>query len=364
MIDRRTFLRLSGASLATAAAVPSCAGTDKVPTEGVPRSRFDEDSTAEEVTEGIDLGGKLAVVTGCTSGIGFETMRVLARRGAHVVGTSRSLERAEDACLRTPGTTTPLQLELSDLDSVVGCADVIRNFNSPLDILVCNAGYLGGSGERQLVNGVEKHFAINHLGHFVLVNRLAGRLYMADQGRIVVVGSRAGYTSAPAKGIEFDNHDGVIDYEDRRAYGHSKLANALFALHLGELLRGTRITANALHPGVINTEIDRHMSGFMQFAFAAATRFGYGKSVEQGAATTCYVATSPLLSATSGKYFEDCNAVTIVGSGHVHNAAMAEQLWSVSEELTRDYLVTHTGPDWNDYERAVRERAARERGED
>ena len=109
MIDRRKFLRLSGASLATAAAIPSCAGTDKVPTEGVPRSPFDEDSTAVEVTEGIDLSGKLAVVTGCTSGIGFETLRVLAMRGAHVVGTSRSLDRARAACLRIPGTTAESQ---------------------------------------------------------------------------------------------------------------------------------------------------------------------------------------------------------------------------------------------------------------
>ena len=364
MIDRRAFLRASGASLAVVAAVPACAGTEKVPTEGVPRSRFGRNSTAEEVTEGIDLNGKLAVVTGCTSGIGFETMRVLAKRGAWVVGTSRSLERAEAACRRVPGTTTPLRLELSDYESVVDCANAVRNINKALDILVCNAGYLGGSGERQLVNGVEKHFAINHLGHFVLFNRLAGRLYMADQGRVVVVGSRAGYTSAPETGIEFDNLLAATGYEDRRAYGHSKLANALFALHLGELLKGTRITANALHPGVINTEIDRHMGGLTQFAFAAAARFGYGKSIEQGAATSCYVATSPLLSATSGKYFEDCNAVTIVGAGHVHDAAMAERLWAASEDLTRDYLVTHTGPDWNDYERAAREQAAGQPQED
>ena len=364
MIDRRAFLRASAASLAAVAAVPACAGVDKRPTEGVPRSPFGKNSTAEEVTEGIDLSGKLAVVTGCTSGIGFETMRVLARRGAWVVGTSRSLERAEAACRRVPGTTTPLPLELSNYDSVVACADAIRNINQALDILICNAGYLGGSGERQLVNGVEKHFAINHLGHFVLFNRLAGRLYMADQGRVVVVGSRAGYTSAPETGIEFDNLLAATGYEDRRAYGHSKLANALFGLQLGKMLRGTRITANALHPGVINTEIDRNMSGMTQFAFGVAARFGYGKTIEQGAATSCYVATSPLLSSTSGRYFEDCNAVTIVGKGHVHDEAMAERLWIVSEELTRDFLVTHTGPDWNDYERAARERAAGKPGEE
>ena len=363
MIDRRAFLRYSGASLA-AASLGGCGGIDKVPTAGVPRSSFGADSTAEEVTAGVDLAGKLAVVTGCTSGIGFETMRVLAQRGAYVVGTSRSLERAQAACLRVPGTTTPLQLELSDWDSVASCANAVRSINLPLDILVCNAGYFGGSGERQLVNGVEKHFAINHLGHFVLVNRLAGRLYMADQGRVVVVGSRAGYTRAPEAGIEFDNLDGAIGYDDRRAYGHSKLANALFARHLGKLFRGTRITANALHPGVINTEIDRHMSGMTQFAFSVASRLGYGKTVEQGAATSCYVATSPLLGSTSGKYFEDCNAVTVVGQGHIHDEAMAERLWRVSQDLTAGYLVTHTGPGWNDYERAARDHARGDTQED
>lgn len=354
MIDRRGFLQASGAVLA-AASSGGCGGVDKAATPGVPRSRFDEDSTAEEVTAGMDLSGKMAVVTGCTSGIGFETMRVLALRGAHVVGTSRSIARAEAACRKVNGVTSPLQLDLADLASVVACADAIRSINTPPDILVCNAGYLGGAGEPQFVNGIEKHFAINHLGHHVLVNRLMGRLYMADQGRIVVVSSRAAYSRAPETGIEFDNLDAHRDYSDRRAYGHSKLANALFALQLGKLLRGTRVTANALHPGVINTEIDRHMSGFLQTGFSILAAFGGTKSVEQGAATQCYVAAAPELGSTSGHYFEDCNAVT-VAEGHLHNEAMAERLWQVSDELVGDYLVSHSGPDYNDYEQALIER--------
>jgi len=333
------------------AATPAC-GVGKVPTPGVPRSRFNADSTAEEVTERVDLGGKLAVVTGCTSGIGFETMRVLALRGAKVVGTGRTLARAEDACRRAVGWTIPVELELSDLDSIVACANTIRSLNAPPDILVCNAGYLGGSGERQLVRGIEKHFAVNHLGHFVLVNRLLGRLYMANQARIVVVASRTAYTSAPEAGIEFDRLGGAGDYDDRRAYGQSKLANVLFALQLGKLLRGTRITANALHPGVINTEIDRNMSRFKQTGFALLAALGATKTVAQGAATSCYVATSPQLGSTSGAYFEDCNAVTVL-DGHLHDEAMAEKLWRVSSELTADYLVTHTGPDYNDFEKAI-----------
>lgn len=355
-VHRRRFLQLSAAAVAGGPLL-ACAGADKAPVQGIPASGFDADATAEEVTDGLDLAGKLAVVTGCTSGIGFETMRVLAARGAWVVGTSRSRERAQEACGQVRGLTSAVALELEDLDSVVACANQVRSINQPLDILVCNAGYLGGNGELQQVNGIEKHFAINHLGHFVLVNRLLGRLSMAPQGRVVVVASRTAYSKAPAGGIEFDNLDGRRDYADRRAYGHSKLANVLFSLHLARLLRGTRITANSLHPGVINTEIDRNMNGFLQAGFALLTRLGYGKSVEQGAATSCYVATSPQLASVSGEYFEDCNAVT-VGRGHLHNEAMAERLWQESENLVREYLVSHTGPDWNDFERAQRGRDA------
>jgi NAD(P)-dependent dehydrogenase (short-subunit alcohol dehydrogenase family) len=337
MIDRRQFLKTSGAALISTPMV-ACAGIDKSPNADVPRSRFGPDSTAEEVTRGIDLAGKLAVVTGCTSGIGLETMRVLSLRGAHVVGTSRSLQKAKEACRRMPGVTTPLSLELGEPESVLACADAIDAVGRPLDILICNAGYLGGTGQPELVNGIEKHFAINHLGHFLLVNRLLRPMHASAQGRVVVVGSRAGYTSAPRAGIEFDNLDGARDYEDRRAYGHSKLANALFSLHLARRLSGTQITSNALHPGVINTEIDRHLNRFLQVGFGIATRLGYGKSIEEGAATTCYVATSPNLAAISGHYFEDCNAVMIGSDKHVHDEAMAERLWEVSEALMKPFL--------------------------
>jgi len=327
----------------------ACGGVDKVATRGVPRSPFDEHSTAEEVTAGVDLKGRLAVVTGCTSGIGFETMRVLAKRGAYVVGTSRSLEKAQAACTRVRGLTTPVQLELSDFESVVSAAESIRSLRTPIDILVCNAGYRGGGNERQLVNGVEKHFVINHLGHFVLVNRLLDRLFVAQQGRIVVVASRAAYRDAPPAGIDFSNLAMAGDYSDFDAYGQSKLANVLFSLRLGELLRGTRITSNSLHPGVINTEIDRNLNPVTRFGFGLLTKIS-GKTIEEGAATSCYVATSDLLGAISGHYFEDCNAVTISGEGHLHNMQMAEELMRVSEELTAEYLVEQKRPDWSEYE--------------
>ena len=203
-VSRRQFLKLAGAA-ASPAALVACGGTDKSPAAGVPRSPYSEEATAEEVTSGLDLAGTLAVVTGCTSGIGFETMRVLAKRGAYVVGTSRSLERAEEACLRARGLTTPVELELADFDSVVRCAEAIRSLNTPIDMLICNAGYRGGGNDRELVNGVEKHFAINHLGHFVLVNRLLERLFLARQGRIVMVSSRTAYRGVGEKGIDLED---------------------------------------------------------------------------------------------------------------------------------------------------------------
>ncbi|MFQ5983282.1 MAG: hypothetical protein ACE5KS_07900, partial [Woeseiaceae bacterium] len=176
------------------------------------------------------------------------------------------------------------------------------------------------------------------------------------QGRVVVVGSRAAYTSAPEEGIEFGNLRGTANYSVGRAYGHSKLANVLFSLELAKRLRGTRITSNSLHPGVINTEIDRHEPGFFQFAFGVLAAIG-GKSIEQGAATTCYVATSPLLGAISGQYFEDCNAVTVLGDNHMHDEAQATRLWEVSEALTSDYLDEIERPDWDEFQNGIRRKS-------
>lgn len=349
-MNRRAVLGATGALALSPLA--ACGGVDKAATDGVPSSAFDDDSTAEEVTEGIDLTGKIAVVTGCNSGIGYETMRVLAMRGAYVVGTARTLEKAKAATKSVAGVTTPLQLELSDFDSIVACADILRSLNSPIDILVCNAGMRGG--DHKAINGVEEHFLVNHIGHFLLVNRIIDRMFFSWQGRVVVVGSRAGYGSAPDVGIEFDNIEGSRDYSVSKAYAHSKLANALFSLELSRQLKGTRITSNALHPGVINTEIDRELSGFVQALFGVYTKVN-GKSIEEGAATSCYVATSPLLGSVSGQFFEDCNAVTIDGGNHpMHNSEMASRLWTLSEEIVGDYLVKHERPDRSDFENGPR----------
>ena len=342
MIDRRRFLQATGAGVLLPA-LPACSAAERIPVAGVPASGFDDEATAEQVTAGIDLSGKTAVVTGCTSGIGFETMRVLAKHGALVVGTSRSLDRAREACREVHGRTMPVQLDLGDFESVARCADVVKTLQVPVDMLILNAGYRGGGNKRELIDGVEKHFVINHLGHFILTNRLMSRLYAAWQGRVVVVASRAAYRDAPATGILFDDLAMAGEYSDALAYGQSKLANVLFSLKLADLLRGTRITSNALHPGVINTDIDRNLSAVTRFLFGIYTGVA-GKSLEQGAATSCYVATSSRLGSVSGRYFEDCEAVDIEGQGHMQDMAMAERLLEKSIELTADWLVPFEEP--------------------
>ena len=343
LMDRRDFLKRSGTTIALATPfISGCEDNITLRDDGVPRNSFDEDSTAEDVTKGIDLTGKIAVVTGCNSGIGYETMRVLALRGAHVFGTARTLEKATAACSGIRGITSPVQLELSDFESVVTCAQIIRAQRAPIDIIVCNAGMRGG--DHQLIAGVERHFAVNHLGHFVLVNRLLERMYFAKQGRVVVVASQSAYMSAPEEGIQFDDLAAGRDYSVGSAYAHSKLANVLFSLELGRLLKGTRMTSNALHPGVVSTNIVRTENAIVRAGFRVLTKMS-GKTVEEGAATSCFVATSPSLGDISGHYFEDCNAVTVQGNNHMHDTAQASRLWQVSEALTRDYIVQQGEPD-------------------
>jgi NAD(P)-dependent dehydrogenase (short-subunit alcohol dehydrogenase family) len=322
-VSRRRFIE----SGTLAALAPIAA---KLAAQEAPRSDFGPDATAEIVTAGIDLGGKTMVVTGCNSGIGLETMRVLALRGAHVIGTARTLERGREACASVRGRATPVVLELSDFDSVVACADEIAAMGTPIDALVCNAGVL--LTELQQVRGLEMQFVVNHLGHFILVNRLLQRVTAAPQGRVVVVGSMA-HAQVPEGGIQFDNLSGVG--WERQAYGHSKLANGLFSLELARRLRGTAATSNSLHPGVVATNIMRNMN-FTPPAGGGGGGFQF-ETPAQGAATSCYLASHPSLARVSGLYFVDCNPAE--PSAHQRDPALAARLWEVSEELTRDYLV-------------------------
>ena len=239
--------------------------------------RFGATSTAEEVTLGLDLTGKTAIVTGCNSGLGLETMRVLALRGAHVIGTGRTLEKASKACSSVPGKTTPVALELSSLQSVVECADTIARLGLPIDILVCNAG-INTFGELvELVNGVEKTFVVNYLGHFVLVNRLMPLMNQAQESRIVHVGSMSAYIQAPAVGIDFDNLRGEGVFDSQEAYGRSKLANALFSLELAARLEGFQRHFKCYSPGFGQNQYRSHRP----YSFCAKLLTGLATSLQK-----------------------------------------------------------------------------------
>ena len=224
-VSRRRLLQAAPA-LAVSPVIAGCGGEPEPPLpEGIPIGPFGSESTAEEVTAGIDLTGKTALVTGCNSGIGYETMRVLALRGAHVYGSGRTLKKATDACNSVDGRTTPVVIELTELDSVVAAAQSIAAETETLDIIVCNAGIME-LPELEQVNGIEKQFFVNHLGHFVLVNRLLPQVVAAPQGRVVNVSSGAAIRLPPETGIEFDNLSGERDYGPGKAYGQSKLATS------------------------------------------------------------------------------------------------------------------------------------------
>ena len=283
-------------------------------------------STAESVTEGLDLSGKTAVVTGVNSGIGQETMRVLALRGAHVIGTARTLDKAIQACSAVDGETTPLACELTDKTSVRGCAAAIREMGHSIDVLIANAGIMMVPKLEQ-ADGIELQFATNHLGHFLLVNLLKDRVEAADMGRIVVVSS-SGHRQASA--IAFDNLSGEHGYSALRAYSQSKLANVLFTRLLAKRL-SNGATANALHPGIIQTNLGRHINPFLKMLLAPFF-FPFSKTVAQGAATQVYVATRPELEGVTGKYFSDCKEEQASAAAQDDDAAA--RLWDVSVELT------------------------------
>jgi NAD(P)-dependent dehydrogenase (short-subunit alcohol dehydrogenase family) len=329
-MNRRSFLLASGAAFAAGAA--GCSGKNEVRIDtNLPVGPFGAKSTAEEVTAGIDLSGKIALVTGCTSGLGYETLRVLALRGARVIGTGRTRDKAAEACARVEGETVPVALELADRDSIAACAGEVHALGVPIDILVCNAG-INTFGELELVDGIESMFAVNFLGHFALVHALLPLLHAAPMGRIVHVGSRSGYRQAPPEGIDFDNLRGEKAFDAGAAYGRSKLANALFSLELARRLQGTTVTSNVIHPGLVTTNIARNSPWLVRTAFDLLGPL-FAKSVEQGAATQCYVATSPALAGVSGAYFEDCNPVRVEGPNHMTDTAMAARLWGVAEAM-------------------------------
>jgi NAD(P)-dependent dehydrogenase (short-subunit alcohol dehydrogenase family) len=289
-------------------------------------SGFGYASTAEEVTQGLDLTGKTVLITGVGSGLGAESARVLAMRGARVLGAARTKEKAAEACRSLGNGAMPLGCELSDPASVRACVAEVVQLGIPVDVLLCNAGVMA-LPKREVLHGQELQFLTNHIGHFILVTGLLGTL--SERGRVVMLSSGA-HHRAPEVGIDFEDLTLQKSYSPWGAYGQSKLANLLFAKSLAKRLSGTSQTANAVHPGVIATNLWRHMNVVARVAAPVAAAVAM-KNMQQGAATQCYVATHPSLASVSGEYFADCNIEK--PSRHARNEAMAEKLWEVTEEI-------------------------------
>ncbi len=290
-------------------------------------SGFGWSSTAEEVTAGLSLAGRTILLTGCTAGLGRETLRVLSLRGARVIGTARTPEKAKAACDAVgAGRAVPLACELSDPASIRACVAEVRRRGERLDAIVCNAGIMA-LPKVERAHGIELQLFTNHVGHFLLVTGLLDAL--AEDARIVVVSSDA-HWRAPKGGVLLDDLGAQRSYSPWGHYGQSKLANILFARELARRFAGSRRTANALHPGVIRTELGRHMPPVARAALAIAGPLVL-KTIPQGAATETWLAVSPGAAGATGGYFADCNPART--RAEASDPALAARLWEVTERI-------------------------------
>lgn len=300
---------------------------------------FNKKSTAEDVTKGLDLSGLNVLVTGVNSGLGYETMRVLAERGAHVIGAARTREKAQEACNSVQGKTTPAACELSDMDAVANCAQEINALDIPIDRIICNAGIMA-LPKLQVKNGLELQFLTNHMGHFLLLYLLQDAVKRAKNARIVLLSSAAHQFTVKG-GINFHNLDGSQGYNAWQFYGQSKLANLLTANAFNERLSEHGVTVNAVHPGVIKTNLGRDLGGLIGGVmslpfFGKLLEWTGGKSISQGAATQCFVASHSAVRGIGGRYFSDCKEAR--PSWHGRNDALAERLWQYSVDYLSDYV--------------------------
>ncbi|WP_454677184.1 SDR family oxidoreductase [Achromobacter marplatensis] len=292
------------------------------------KNSFNARSTTDDVFKGIDLTGKTVLLTGCNSGLGFETLRQMTRHGAHVIAAARNLKTAQEACAKVGGSTTPLACDLSDFSSVNKAIAAVRATGRHIDIVIANAGIMALPKLEKLY-GLEKQFVVNYLSHFLLVTGILEVIPQHAGSRIVILASSA-HTRATAAGIEFDNLSGDRDYKPWVFYGQSNVARILFARALSRRLQGAGITVNTLHPGVIaDTNLARNL-GLVMRALAPIARL-FTKSIPQGAATQCYLAAHPEVAGVTGQYFSDCKIVE--PSAAARDDAVGERLWALSEEI-------------------------------
>jgi len=310
---------------------------------------FNGKSTAQEVIAGIDLTGKVAIVTGGYSGIGLVTTRALSDAGATVIVPVRTPAKAETN-LAGIARVELAPLDLLDPASIDRFASAFLESERPLHILINSAGVMAAPLARDS-RGYEVQFSANHLGHFQLAARLWPALVKADGARVIAVSSR-GYRFSPVH-LDDPNFE-RRDYDKWKAYGQSKTANALFAMALDRRGEAVGVRAFSLHPGAIITDLVRHLTDDDFKAFGI-TRHSDGsmdiseesqrtfKTPEQGAATSLWCATSPKLNGMGGVYCEDCDIAAEVPEGHQGPTGVwswacdieaAERLWTLSETLT------------------------------
>jgi NAD(P)-dependent dehydrogenase (short-subunit alcohol dehydrogenase family) len=300
-------------------------------------------SATEEVLAGVDLSGTRVLVTGVSSGLGLETARAAAAHGADVVGTARDLAKAHDAL--APHGDLGIEVmacDLASLASVRACADALVARGEAYDVVIANAGVMNHPFDRT-VDGFETHFATNHLGHFVLINRLVPLI--RDGGRVVVLSSAAHHASDVS--IDDPGFERSA-YDPYGAYGRSKTANILFAQELGRRLQRRGICAVAVHPGGIPTALLRHTTPeLMQEIVVRSQVRADGtrgdpppmKTVEEGAATTVWAAFVAPADEVAGRYCEDCRVGEVADAGnegvrpYAVDPDRAAVLWETSEEL-------------------------------
>jgi retinol dehydrogenase 14 len=282
-----------------------------------------------EHLHGKPMAGRTVLVTGATSGIGRATALGLARMGAHVAITGRDRGRTEDAAseIRMAG-GRDVDVFVADLSSqaqVRRLASEVLEGLSRIDVLVNNVG--GYWSTRHITaDGLERTFALNHLAPFLLTNLLLARLERSAPARVVTVASNARTTG----GVDFDDLQGMRSYSGGRAYSQSKLANVLFTYQLAGRLRGSAVTANVLHPGVVRTSFGAEDPARIQRLLVPLLRLVM-KSPAQGAATSIHLASAPELEQVSGRYF--ANRRPTRSSARSYDQAVAARLWEASAEL-------------------------------
>ena len=312
-------------------------------------------STTEEVLSGVNLHGKRILVTGVSAGLGVETARSLAAHGARVVGAARDLTKAEGATTRVRkdaaaygGSFELVELDLASLKSVRACADRLLRQDEPFDVVIANAGVMA-TPFGHTADGFETQFGTNHLGHFVLVNRIAPLIRTG--GRLINLSSAGHrYSDVDLQDPNFER----TPYEPFVAYGRSKTANILFAVAFDERHRNSGVRAAAVHPGGIHTELGRHIDpsriqGIIdqmnkQLAAEGKPPFQW-KTVPQGAATSVWAGVVASLDEIGGRYCENCHVGNVIPDdvtisaisegvrGYALDLKNAEALWKKSEEL-------------------------------